>query len=108
VVTKEDFHDSRYGGRVSTSYDVTYSYDYLGHVYSSSLQGFVGGGSLSSEQTPKQGMRKKCFVNPSKPSEAVIFRGLTRDFWLWGFFGLLALIPVLGVTIKRFYQLRRH
>jgi len=89
-------HDSDDG--TTYSVDIVYTYTFRGKNYRSGKYKFLGGSSSGYEgkaavvrQYPR-GKRAVCYVNPDKPSEAVLKRGL-------GFEALFGLIPIIFMTV---------
>ncbi|OVE76166.1 hypothetical protein BVX97_01895 [bacterium E08(2017)] len=83
------------------SVDILYRYEYEGRMYRSNKYKFIGGSSSGYSGKRKVvndhpvGSKKKCYVNPDEPSEAVLRRGFTPDL-------LLLLIPVVPLLIGFF------
>jgi len=75
------------------SIEITYDYEFEGRRYSSEKYGFMGGSSSGHKRKAKivEGYKSAknpvCFVNPAKPSEAVLKRGFHMGL-------LVALFPL--------------
>lgn len=95
------------GGSDGVSYKILirYAYQVNGRAYESDRYDFTGmsSGGYSGKRNVVDryppGALEKCFVNPEQPSEAVLYRGMTKALW-WGLFplpfiavGLLAFAP---------------
>ncbi len=78
--------------------DIVYEYEFNGGKYTSKRYDFIGGSSSGYQRKSRvvESYRKAekpvCYVNPEKPSEAVLKRGFHLGL-------LLALVPLLFLTV---------
>jgi len=98
----------RHSDSDSTTYsiEVKYEYEFEGRKYTSKRYSFVSGSSSGYKGKAKVVRRLKenpepfCYVNPVKPSEAVLKRG-----WHWGLLATLFPVPFLAVGVGGLYWL---
>ncbi len=83
--------------------EVAYHYQCEGRTYTSRRYQFATGSSAGRDRKQRvvdeypPGLETVCYVNPSKPSEAVIHRGLNGEMF-FGLFGLpFAIVGALGL-----------
>jgi hypothetical protein len=96
----------RHSGSDSTTYsiEVKYEYEFKRRKYTSKRYSFVSGsssgykGKARAVQRIKENPEPVCYVNPEKPSEAVLKRG-----WHLGLLFTLFPIPFLGVGVCGLY-----
>lgn len=99
-------------GSKSTTYsvDVFYEYTFNGQTYKSSRYKFMPGSSSGYDAKAQvvsrypKGSSATCYVNPRRPSQAVLERGFTPDLWL----GLIPLAFALGGFVGLVALLRRR
>jgi len=85
-----------HSGSDSTTYsvDILYEYEAGGRMRRSNRYEFLGGSSGGSSDKQAivaanpPGTRRSCFVNPDDPNDAVMYRGLSKTYWV-------ALAPLL-------------
>ena len=77
---------------------VTYHYEFAGGHYSSSRYSFSPSSATAGRRGKKRivgrlvpGTTTFCYVNPDRPDDAVIDRGVTWDMVFWGVFGTICL-----------------
>jgi hypothetical protein len=97
----------RYGGD-TYRLQMIYTYTHGGIVYTGTQANFDEGGSsdwASKERVVdrlRPGTSSPCWVNPRRPDEAVLDRGITGDTW----FGLIPGIFVLFGALGLYYSFR--
>jgi hypothetical protein len=85
------------------SVKVAYHYEAGGVRYSGSRPHFMGGSSTGLEAKQRMvdgwvpGTTVPCWVNPRRPDQAVLYRGLTSDMWFALIPGVFVLVGVLAV-----------
>ena len=94
-------------GGYTYSIDIVYSYQSGGRLYHSNRYDFVGGsssgynGKLSVVRRYPGGSRATCYVNPEKPSDAVLNRDASIGWRDWAI-GLVLLVGgVAGILVGR-------
>jgi hypothetical protein len=71
--------------------EIVYEYEFNGHQYRSTRYHFMGGSTSGYQRKAEvvrqnpPGAKRTCYVNPRKPEDAVLERGLTAEMW----FGLI-------------------
>jgi Protein of unknown function (DUF3592) len=87
-------------GEDSTTYsvDVSYTYTFQGQEHKSDRYQFLGGSTSSGREVKERAVRRLppltrtvCYVNPDDPSEAVLNRDFSTDYFL------AALVPLIFV-----------
>ena len=94
------------------SIDITYKYEFSGHTYRTDRYDFIGGSSSGHRGKQavvdryKKAANPVCFVNPQKPSEAVLQRELTLKNAI-GLFPLIFVAAGVAVMIGVLKQKKR-
>jgi len=98
ILSSEVGHHRGSKGEATYSVDIVYEYEWHSEKYRGDAWDFQGGSSSGQEGKEEvvarhpPGSKARCYVNPRRPSEAVLFRGVHGGY-------LLGLIPLIFVVI---------